>query len=816
MQIIKLVLKGYKRLFLSHINKIEYTPINKINLILGSNGSGKSSFFKELSPLPADMKEFDEDGYKEIIIMHNNDTYHLTSGVVATNKHSFKVNDIELNPAGTKKVQLNLVKEHFNLTPEIHTVMLGLKGFTSMSVMERKNWLTNISTVDYTYAISIYNKLKQRNRDIVGAIKISQSELSKNTSSILNKEDKDSMILDIQMMRSLIKSLLESKIIIPNKVNIDNRYIIDTLALANNLIKNSVRLNDVNPRNIENIIYNTTNNIKKYKDKVIELETTLKELDYLENTVSFNNIELETMIVNKREEITNLTNSLYLDIDIKNISEYKTLFEYTYSKIYDVLLEISNNSIDDYTINEYKIDVQDISNMKTSINNNIVVINKLELDKSNMEHNRDHNGIECNKCGNQWSIGFNETEYNYLIKKIAEFNNKNIVLDKSILDIKNRTDVFDKKLDAIKTIQGMFTDINLKPLQTTFRYLNEKSNIMLSPNKTIDLLNNINNDLELWKAYPYLYNELEDLYKTKKVSDEKIAIELKHHNANKSKIEEEYYIIKNELWVNTKNLELYEEYKNSLYKMKDVYKILSNFIKASNSNNKIDMENYRLSIINETVTMLDMEVSKLENKISESNYNERLIDDNKNKVIELNKRKEVTDKLIDCMSPSNGLIGKSITNFLNVFTKDMNEIINSIWNYNMEILPCNITDTNDLDYRFEVLVDNRNKIDDVSKTSSSMQEIIDLAFKIVSMKYLRMENSYLLLDEFGRTFDTVHAKNAYDIIDILANSSFSNVFIISHFEGTYGRFKNADISVLNNDNLLLNKDIEINKVMKIS
>ncbi len=816
MQIVKLILKGYKRLFLSHINKIEYTPTSKINLILGSNGSGKSSFFKELSPLPADMKEFDEDGYKEITIIHNNDIYYLTSGVVATNKHSFKVNDIELNPAGTKKVQLSLVKEHFNLTPDIHTVMLGLKGFTSMSVMERKNWLTNISTVDYTYAISVYNKLKQRNRDIVGAIKISQSELSKNTSSILSTEDKESMLLDITMMKDLIKSLLESKTNISNKASIDNRFITETIDMANNLIKNSIKIDNINPRNIDNVIYSTINNIRSYKDKVIELETTLKELNYLENTVSFNNIELETMIINKREEITKLTDSLYLDIDIKNITEYKTLFEYTYSKIYEVLLDISSNTIDDYTMNEYKVDMQDISNMKTNINTNIVTINKLELDKSNMEHNREHNGIECNKCGNQWSIGFNETEYNYLIKKINEFTNKNIELDKTILDIKNRTDVFDKKLDSIRTIQNMFTDINLKPLQSTFKYLIDNSNIMLSPNKTIDLLNNINNDLELWKEYPYLYNELEELYKTKKVSDEKIAIELKHHNANKSKIEEEYHYIKTELWTNTKNLEIYEDYKDKLNKMNVVYKTLCNFVKASNSNNKIDIENYRLSIINETVTMLDMEVSKLENKISESNYNERLIDDNKNKVIELNKRKEVTDKLIDCMSPSNGLIGKSITNFLNVFTKDMNEIINSIWNYNIEILPCNITDTNDLDYRFEVLVDNRNKIEDVSKTSSSMQEIIDLAFKIVSMKYLRMEDSYLLLDEFGRTFDTVHAKNAYDIVDILANSSFSNVFIISHFEGTYGRFKNADISVLNNENLLLNKDIEINKVMKIS
>lgn len=820
MQIVELVLKGYKRLFLSHINKIVYNPTNKINLILGTNGGGKSSLMKELSPLPADMKEFEEDGYKEITIIHNGDKYYLTSGVVATNKHSFMHNGLELNPAGTKKVQLNLVKEHFNLTPDIHTVMLGLKGFTSMSAMERKNWLTNISTVDYTYAINIYNKLKQRNRDIIGAIKISQSELSKNTSLIINEEDKKLILEDISKIKEVIKLLLESKTLNKDIRSIDMDFINTTITSAYRLLeianKTYNRTFEVNPKNLDKLIYNITNTLPIYEEKIKTLAKTLEELEYLEKTVSFDNDGLDSIINKIKERLKKIDDSLYLDINVNKIMEFKIIFEHTYSKIYETLLIIVENTIDEYTIDNYKKDVNTISDLKSDIVRNTNIINKLELEKANMEHSRDHNSVECNKCGNIWSIGFNEKDYKYTVNKINDFIEKNNTIDKTILDMKNITDIFEKKLDAINVIRNMISDKNLELIQPVFKYINNNANILNNPNKAIDILNNINNDLNSWIEYPYIMEELNETLVLKKTSDEKIAIELKHHNSNKLKIEEEYFDIKKKIYDDTKYLEHLKDYKNILNKMREIFNILIKFIQTSNGNTDCEVENSRNILINETITVLDMEVSKLENKLNESLYNERLIADNKNKVIELNKRKEATDILIDAMSPSNGLIGKSITNFLNVFTKDMNEIINSIWNYNIEILPCKITDTNDLDYKFEVLVDNRNVIEDVSKTSSSMQEIIDLAFKIVSMKYLKMENGYLLLDEFGRTFDTVHAKNAYDIIDILANSSFSNVFIISHFEGTYGRFKNADISVLNNENLLLNKDLEINKVMQIS
>ena len=49
MKILKLILKNYNRLFLNNIKTLELAPSKKINLILGTNGSGKSSLIQETS-----------------------------------------------------------------------------------------------------------------------------------------------------------------------------------------------------------------------------------------------------------------------------------------------------------------------------------------------------------------------------------------------------------------------------------------------------------------------------------------------------------------------------------------------------------------------------------------------------------------------------------------------------------------------------------------------------------------------------------------------------------------------------------------------
>ena len=205
MKIDKIILYRYRRLSLNSIERLEYTPENNIQVIIGRNMSGKSSLLKELSPLPPELKkEFKDEGYKEIHISHNNSNYILLSKLENNKQiHSFKKDNVELNDGSTRKVQLELVKQYFNITPAIMDILLNKNNFTSMAPLERKKWFTDMSSIDYTYPISIYNKIKTTHRDILGGIKLSGDNIV-SIESKLNKEDfinkrlEDKKVLEIR------------------------------------------------------------------------------------------------------------------------------------------------------------------------------------------------------------------------------------------------------------------------------------------------------------------------------------------------------------------------------------------------------------------------------------------------------------------------------------------------------------------------------------------------------------------------------------------------------------------------------------------
>lgn len=125
-----LILDGFKRFSLGHIERFEYRPMQKTQLILGSNGSGKSSLLGMLSPLPARSKDFKENGYKEIGISHDGSEYVLKSSY--NGKHSFIRDEEELNSGGTLNVQRQLVEDIFGLNEKLFDVLSGSVNLCGM------------------------------------------------------------------------------------------------------------------------------------------------------------------------------------------------------------------------------------------------------------------------------------------------------------------------------------------------------------------------------------------------------------------------------------------------------------------------------------------------------------------------------------------------------------------------------------------------------------------------------------------------------------------------------------------------------------
>ena len=185
MKLISLELKNYSRLFVSGIKHIVYTPKNSFNIILGRNGSGKSSLLKEIFANVDDLKnDYDSGGYKILKLKHNDSNY-VIGYTRDTNRHSFIIDGEELNPQYIQKTQRILIEQHFKLTKSIYEMLLSSTNFTSMSTSERKRWFTNILTsVDYEYALNLYNKTKFRLKELAAFMKLIQSKLIKNSEGV--------------------------------------------------------------------------------------------------------------------------------------------------------------------------------------------------------------------------------------------------------------------------------------------------------------------------------------------------------------------------------------------------------------------------------------------------------------------------------------------------------------------------------------------------------------------------------------------------------------------------------------------------------
>ena len=87
----------------------------------------------------------------------------------------------------------------------MNEIVLGTKTLTTMNALDRKEWFRHMSTVDYSYSISMFNKLRSRLRDVSGGIKLLNTEITKDTELLLDEKD----ILEYETHSKYIKATIE-------------------------------------------------------------------------------------------------------------------------------------------------------------------------------------------------------------------------------------------------------------------------------------------------------------------------------------------------------------------------------------------------------------------------------------------------------------------------------------------------------------------------------------------------------------------------------------------------------------------------------
>lgn len=806
-------LYNYKRFFLSNIKKLTYKPNNPIQIIIGPNGVGKSQLLKELSPLPADInKNYNKDGYKKIEILHNNNNYVLTSDT----KHSFLFNGVELNEGGTRKVQLQLVKDHFNLTNEVFEILLNNNRFTTMSPSERKKWLFECSKVDYTYSITVYNNLKSYVRDTLGYIRKIQDDVIKMETLLDNSETKiDKYKKDIENLESLLNFYKSNK----NTINMLNNQT-DYKPIDTNIVYSIKKLLNTD------IVFNIQELNKQlellHKDKeynnnkIKDITKQLKELDEYVNITNISTINNKLKTI--EENINTLSSYNFLDIDINNynISTMVESYKYIIPNIIESINELRDYKYRDTYKQESKTQSILVQNIKYEINNYTNKINFINTNIQDIEtHIKNTEHTKCPMCSHIFKPNENEhmnkiQEYK---KQLEEYNNKLTIKQKELTLQESKLEEYNKIEKVIKYIKELINN-NIDSSIIFKHILTVKDIYTDTIDSIISYINTINNKLEYLIQLQNYTKQKNELLKEKSIAE---TFEQKTIDLNKLKISNL-----------EKELEHITSINNNINKQIDN---INNSINVTNSfNNKLEeLKKLHNNVNNNFIKDLrNMYIEYLSNLINIITEEYVIKVDEYNKLLSYKEnidkfKKDIKDKkhiynlgniLLKELSPTEGLIAKSISSFINKFIEDINSVINNIWTYRVELLPSEITDENDLDYKFKVKINDDEIIEDISKLSSSLQEIVNLAFRMVFCKYSRLDFP-LYLDELGSTFDKAHRNATYNVIDKLLVLEYSQLFIVCHYENLYASFKNADFNVLSTNNIELESISTFNNTLKI-
>lgn len=826
MKFLSIELAGYKRTMLSGVNYIKLTPTEDIQLILGSNGSGKSSLLNEITPLPSAAIDYDKEGFSVKTIKHNGFIYILKSSFSPKQHHSFIKDDVELNLGGTISVQKELVRQEFNINSEIHELIIGRDKFTSMTPAQRRYWFTQLSSVNYDYAISVYNKVKERLRDTAGAIKLNKNRLVGEMSKIISTVEQNVLKNEVDNLHEFLTHILEYRK--------PTEYSLVKLQTLNNSIENDIvkysksLIYKINRSKAEFSFGNAEHVAELLMAKQSREQFLVHQLDELHSRI--NNIQKSVDILEEtgnqgieqlREKIKTLlieqrglwtTKYLFKEVHKTPIEALRALETIT-DTLGSICSEISPNADKRYSRDSKTKVVEKLFEARNRLAGYDVELNKLIAKKKHFEDHKNTPKLECPKCKHTWITGYDLDSYNQTCEQIEQIILFKEKTEKEIQNCVDDNTEIDKYFSLYRDYQNIVSSWDV--LNMFWSHVQEKNYLLSNPKQIVVDFNDFKSELLIDKRYSEYDKEIDHIQELilakQRIGEEdinKLKLQL-------TQLDEEIYKRNQEL-IGLKSfisrINTYRKDLADIETLKVQLDLLETQYKELNTNM---IETTRRLHLNDAIRVIQSILSRKEATLAEVKTQNSIIENINKNIEKLEQDEKHLKVIVNELSPTDGLIAEGLFSFIKVFLNHMNFFIKKVWSYPFVIQSCNLSDDTkvELDYKFPMKVgDEQNPVSDVSKGSTGMKEIIDMAFMVTSIKFLKLTDIPLCLDEFGSSFDHTHRTTAYGIFDYLINHiNFSQVFMVNHYNDLYGSMKNAEICILHDANIIIPKGCVYNQ-----
>lgn len=806
MKIERFEVYGFKRLMLNNIKHLVYTPTSTHQLILGTNGSGKSSVLSELSPLPGHHSNFTKDGYKKVTILHRGVIYQCDS-VFRHNKHSFVVDGEEQNPGGTAQAQLTLAMQHFGINKDIHELLTGEVRLSQLSATERRKWVTMISRADYNYAMGEFRRFAGRARDQQGALKHLRTRLAQEIHNLQSMQDVDGLAERAGKLREELNHLMLERIPSLPSLEAQKQKLQSLHASIETVAADYFRSIAYMPagktyRSNEDVQFDIQRLDAGIQSEQAMLQRMGNEYSDMESVINSVQVDvgmdldaLPALIAEVHTELAEALTAQQVFRELPSPSEIKRDWQAISEEVWAVFSALPHNADRKYSREAVDNAQSEINRQRGMIDQASGKINQLRNKIDLMEEAKES---QCPSCKYVWKPGYSAQELEQL---------KQWVLDHVAVSDASRAKI--KELEAFIEECSGYTELysrfrgfvrgypRLQPLWDhilTHQLLldNPKSQRPVFLLWSTDLDHNVRQET-LQKRLNH-YQEVQE--RQSSIGDSA------HFNKRMRTLQGEIEAATEHLLRQRSERDTVERFHRKLLQLQGMGQRMQNDYNEIERIRGVLLDSLRNEIIDETVMAHQLELGGITRRLSEKEGQQGIVADLESSMGEVEIDAKAWQVLTNLLSPNEGLIAEQLSSDIGCLVAQLNSIIGSIWSYDMTILSCGL-DSGELDYKFPVqFAASDNQSPDVAKTSKGQRQVIDFAFQLTVMLYLELTDYPLFLDEPGEGFDEAHRVKLMDFVKQLMDSNrHSQLFMISHYASSHGSFTNAEVMVLDSTNI---------------
>lgn len=805
MKIERLELYGYVRLMLANIQRFVYTPSAHCQIILGTNGSGKSSILYELSPLPAQSGQYAKGGYKRVLITHKGCEYLLESSFAHGNKHSFKKDGEELNPGGTGSVQKELVKREFGYTFELHQLLIGRTRFTELAPMKRREWITLMDSVDYTYPLGVYQKLKSTARDHQGTLKHLKQRLLSETNNLRALADTEGMEERAHQLHHELNALLANRL--PNLPSLEQtqQQLVSLMnrieQLGTTVVTQKVpvpkgktygSLADVNEdvQRLDMLLNTQQTVLHRTTSEYTELESVVE--NFTQNgEITVENVEGHILECESQLEDLKLQVAFFMDIpDAEQVQRDTAAILDEVSSLFGIMPDNSDRRFTVETKEQAKVRIKE---NETIIDRSAAKMSAINARLQVIHSAKDTN---CPSCGYVWREGFSEQE--------VEQNEQWLSEHQAIIDeAKRRIEVDLKFLEEAEHLTGLYNQFRgfvsgyprMKPL---WDHILQNNLLLDRPAEQRLVFSTWYQDVQLHAKRAELQRKLAHLMELEQRQKQLGGAGHLVTRLSTLMVEiEEMTQALTELRQSTRDV---RQYRDRMARVAEAAASLEALVGDLERTQRTAVDAMRNRHIDQLVHQHQHELAEINRRLTDKRSLEGIVQDLTTSHEEVDLDHQVYALLAKALSPDEGLIAEQLSGFIGCLVAQLNSIIASVWAYDLKVLACGL-DSGELDYKFPLQAKDQESAD-ISESSKGQAAMVDFAFQLTAMLYMGLEDYPLFLDEPGEGFDEQHRVNLMNFIKQLIDSGrYSQTFMISHFATSHGAFVSAEVLVLEGTNI---------------